>query len=171
MVIWLSVALLTLIGYHFGNIDNNSADAQITIRSPETEIVDEIRCRRLVIVGENDTPRITLGTNFLDRGKIEIFNEDGERRILFGVIASDFDTGGLQIYGKESGGAAVMLGMDHNGGFMALFNKVLKKPVFQAGITNKGDGFAITFDKTGAHTDAIGPKGNTGFVGKRRSRN
>ena len=53
-------SLLTLIGYHFGNIDNNSANAQIRVTPQETEIVDEIRCRELVIVGDDDTPRITL---------------------------------------------------------------------------------------------------------------
>ena len=64
-----------------------------------------------------------------------------------------------------------MLGMDSNGGFMALFNKVRNEPVLQAGITNKGDGFAITFDKAGYQTDVLGPKGPVGVVGKRRSRN
>jgi hypothetical protein len=50
-------SLLTIIGYHFANIDHNAAEAE-----KEDPIVDEIRCRRLVIVDEDDTPHLVLGT-------------------------------------------------------------------------------------------------------------
>lgn len=68
--------LLTLIDYHFGNIDNNRANAQGIVKE-KPEIVDEIRCRRLVIVGDDDTHPIILGTDDFDRGSIQIFNEKG----------------------------------------------------------------------------------------------
>ena len=85
-------SLLTLIGYHFGNIDNNSADAQLLDTSQETEIVDEIRCRKLVIVGKDDTPRITLKTHLLDGGVIQISNENGFQKVALGV-ADNLDKG------------------------------------------------------------------------------
>ena len=151
-------SLLTLIGYHFGNIDNNSADAQVfTIEDPKPEIVDEIRCRKLVIVGDDDTQRIRLVTDSSDRGEIRIYNENWAGRVYLGV-ASD-DTGLFTISGKESGGVAAGLGVDDHGGFMALWNKVFDKPVVQASITNKGEGFIFTHDKTGYQTDSAGSPG------------
>ena len=44
--------LLTLIGYHFGNIENNTADAQ------GLDVQEKIFCRSLAIVDENNVPRI-----------------------------------------------------------------------------------------------------------------
>ena len=110
-------SLLTLIGYHFGNVDSNTASAQ-----KDDPIVDEIRCRKLVIVGENNTPRIALGTDRTDRGEIIIYNEDGARRIRLGVneFVQDIDSGILQIQAKESGSTSVALGVDSYGGYMAL---------------------------------------------------
>ena len=148
-------SLLTLIGYHFGNIDNNSANAQIVITAPE--IVDEIRCRKLIIVGDDGSRRITLGTDFFDRGEIEIYNENWARRVYLGV-AND-DAGSLTILGKGSGGVAAGLGVDSNGGYMALWNKVLDKPVLRTGITDKGNGFILIRDKAGYQTDSEGVKG------------
>ena len=151
-------SLLTLIGYHFGNIDNNSADAQVIFQE-KAPIVDEIRCRKLVIVGDDDTPRIRLGTNSVDRGYINIYNEDGEHRVFLGVAINP-DAGALEIYGKESGGRpAASLSADKHGGFMTLFNKVIDEACLQAGITDKGNGFIATFDKVGSLTNSMGPKG------------
>ena len=104
-------SLLTLIGYHFGNIDNNSANAQrifnseseLVVRAP-SPIQDEIRCRRLVIVGKDNTPRIKLETDLFDRGTIGIYNEDETLRMFLGVMSDD--NGVLEIIGKESGGPA-----------------------------------------------------------------
>ena len=148
-------SLLTLIGYHLGNIDNNNANAQIVITPPE--IVDEIRCRKLIIVGDDDSRRITLGTDFLDRGEIEIYNENWAPRVYLGIANND--AGLLTILGKGSGGVAAGLGVDANGGYMALWNKVLDKSVLRTGITNKGNGFILLRDKAGYQTDSEGVKG------------
>ena len=161
-------SLLTLIGYHFGNIDNNRADAQVEFGVKEkSEIVDEIRCRKLVIVGEDDIPRINLATDGFDHGFIQIFNENGARRVLLNVTHSD--TGSLEIHGKESGGMAAWLSVDDNGGYMALWNKAIDKAVLQAGITNKGKGFILTRDKAGYDTDATGVEGTAIFSDKSRN--
>ncbi len=144
--------LLTVIGYHFGNVDNSNVNAQ-----ENAPIVDEVRCRKLVIVGDDNTPRITLETNFLDRGWIVIYNEDGAQRITLGVDWNDY--GIVAVRGKESGGVAAELGVSDYGGFMALFNKVLDKPVLQAGVTDKGEGFLFTRDKVGYQTGGVGSKG------------
>ena len=153
--------LLTVIGYHFGNIDNNSVNAQ-----ENSPIIDEVRCRRLVIVGADNTPRITLGAGFLDRG-IQIYNEDGEIRINLEVDWRD--RGNITVLGKESGGAAAALGVDDNGGHMVLWNKVIDKPVLQASITNKGEGSIFTRDKTGYQTGSVGPRGT--YIIQEKSRN
>ncbi len=141
--------VLTLIGYHFGNIDNNSVNAQ-----ENSPIVDEVRCRRLVIVGADNTPRITLGTDFLHRGYIQIYNEDGELRIDLDV--DWYDRGIITVLGKESGGIAAQLGVDDNGGYMALWNKLINKAVLQAAVNHKGGAFLLTRDKAGYDTDTAG---------------
>ena len=149
--------LLTLIGYHFGNVDNNSVDAQGIVKE-KAEIVDEIRCRKLVIVGDDDTKRIILETDFRDRGSIGIRNEDGAQRIFLGIRQND--SGSLQVSGsKEFGSMAAELGVDDYGGFMALWNKVLDKSVLEAGITSKGHGYIVIRDKAGEQLRVMGPLG------------
>lgn len=65
--------LLTLIGYHFGSVENNSADAQVAGKTlePPVEIVDELLCRKLVIVDDDDMPRVKL-----DKKGVEILNKN-----------------------------------------------------------------------------------------------
>ena len=67
-------SLLTLIGYHFGNIDNNTANAQQALEKTEN-IVDKLRVRQLEIVGNDNSPRIYLGTN-LDKGQIVVVDDN-----------------------------------------------------------------------------------------------
>ena len=164
-------SLLTLIGYHFGNIDNNTADAQITLPDIENAIIhDEIRCRKLVIVGDDNTPRITLWKTVIDSGMMQIYDEEGTSRVRLGVASSDNnnDIGVLQIRARELGGSAVFLGSDANGGFMSLYNKVSDKPILQTGITNKGEGFILTRDKVGYNTwNAGGGTGSFRSISKR----
>ena len=161
-------SLLTLIGYHFGNIDNNSANAQITITPQETEIVDEIRCRKIVIVGSDGSSRITLGTDKSDHGEIYIYNEDRKERVFLGSY-NDYDDGVIAVWGKESGGIAATLSADLYGGNLTLYNKVNNKPILQAGITAKGDGFVYTRDKVGNKTGGIGPQES--YIHREHSRN
>ena len=67
-------SLLTLIGYHFGDIDNNSVNAQQPSERV-VNIVDKIRVRQLEIVGNDNSPRIYLGTD-LDKGQIKFVGDD-----------------------------------------------------------------------------------------------
>ena len=170
--------LLTLIGYHFGNIDDSNVNAQ-----ENAPIVDEVRCRKLVIVGRDGTPRITLDTKsfnraiapklfgpgldrFYDHGLIEIYNKDGIPRITLGVDMEDYGT--VAVQGKESGGVAAELGVNDDGGFMVLYNKVLDRPVLRAGMSDKGEGIFLTRDKAGYHTGTVGSKGTHEFQGRVR---
>ena len=174
--------LLTLIGYHFGNIENNTADAQVAA----DEVKDVIRCRKLIIVGKGGgfyglgNDRIVLETTDMDRGSISIYNEDGLLpRILLGV-ANNADTGFLKVYGPDNrsgvelgvgtDGArmtlynslsdrAVELGAGTDGGEMQLYNKARNSAVFKAGVTIDGRGYAVTLGIDGQQTDGIGPKG------------
>ena len=45
-----------------------------------------------------------------------------------------------------------MLGVDRNGGCMALWNKLIDTVVVNAAITNKGEGYVGTNDKAGYTT-------------------
>ena len=151
--------LLTLIGYHFGNIENNTADAQVAA----DEVKDVIRCRKLIIVGEGGAlrgpnHRIVLETTDMDRGIITIYNEVGVLpRILLGVTNNE-DTGFLRVYGPDNNlGVQLAAGID--GGKMQLYNKVRNSAVFKAGVTMDGRGYAVTLGIDGQQTDGIGPKG------------
>ena len=159
--------LLTLIGYHFGNVDNNRANAQGIVKE-KPEIVDEIRCRRLVIVGDDDTHRIILGTDDFDRGSIQIFNEEGARRVFLGTMKGS-DGGTLEVTGKELGDVAGVLGTDDYGGFMSLYNKVSNNPVLDAAITSKGHGSIVVRDAVLEQIDVMGPLGT--FTTKQKWRN
>ena len=168
-------SLLTLIGYYFGNIDNNSANAQesreggyATIIRPENKTFDEVHCRRLVIYGNDHTPRVTLATDRSDSGSIEIYSENGARRIFLG-LDNVIDAGTLEVSAKGAGSVSGVLGVDHNGGFLALYNKLIDYPVFYAVITNKGDGLAQTRDRDNHRTNSIGPQGVSEFQGKKRT--
>ena len=165
-------SLLTLIGYYFGNIDNNSANAQepATAVYPENKIVDEVLCRRLVIVGDDNTPRVILWTNPSEHGKIEIYNKNGARRIFLSVTdAGTFDDAGtIEVSGKGVGSVSGVLGVDRNGGFIALYNKLINRPVVHVAINDNGDGLVQTRDRNDNRTDFLGPVGGSIFEGKMR---
>ena len=145
--------LLTLIGYHFGNVDNNSANAQ-----ENTPIVDEVRCRRLVIVGADNTPRVSLGVDSFDRGMVEIGDEHRTRRVYLGV---DAISGKIHLNTMDSrnfpGSVSVMLGTDLYGGYMTLFNRnpASLKPDVHASITSNERGAIVLRDTIGQVTDTM----------------
>ena len=121
-------SLLTIIGYHFGSIDNNGINAE-----EDTPIVDEIQCRRLVVVGEDDTPRVVLSSGFFDgveAGNIDVI---GEGKLLSATIGSDA-----------------------YGGNMAIFNRNQEFPVVHIATTKMGHGVVATRDKDGHLGNALG---------------
>ena len=61
-----------------------------------------------------------------------------------------------------------MLGADANGGFMALFNKLLDKPVAEAAIAQKGHGSIVIRGKVGDQLGVMGPLGIFRTKGKTR---
>ena len=146
-------SLLTLIGYHFGNIDENRADAQ------GVEIIDEIACRKLVIVGDDLTPRIVLKTDDVDNGRLLIFNEKPETRVMLGVIQADRTDAGIVTVSGTGMTLAAKFGANANGGSLSLFNKISDKGVIQAGVTDKGEGIIIMHDSEGNFTDVVGAPG------------
>ena len=125
-------SLLTILGYHFGSIDNNSVNAQETSQTP-VEIVDKLRVRQLEIVGNDNSPRIYMGTD-LDRaeikfvgdtdtsqislkatsdgGQIKLHNRSGKQKIHLGLSK---DRGRILILG-EDGLSKVTLDEDEDGG-------------------------------------------------------
>ena len=150
-------SLLTLIGYHFGNVETNSAVAQ-----KDDPIVDEIRCRRLVIVGEDNTPRIVLETEVDDSGRIAIGNQDRELRLLFRANLSDgVESGSIAVI-AEDGKVAGVISSDMYGGYMAVHtrNGSARKPLAQISTTEDGDGLVVTRDKTDQEVGLIGGEKN-----------
>lgn len=155
-------SLLTLIGYHFGNIDNNTANAQRIFDSGSGPVVrvpkDEIRCRRLVIVGADNTPRITLGLDSFDRGAIEIGDEHRNRRVYLNVATFDGVEGGtIELSAKDSGSVSAILGTDLYGGYMTLYNRnpASIRPVVHASITSNERGAIVLRDTIGQQTDSM----------------
>ena len=144
--------LLTLIGYYFGNVDNNSADAQVVKKAVKT--ADELRCRRLVIVDDNARTRVAL-----NKDGMQMSNEMGHIRISIHINKST-DGGTVQVLSDGlSTGAAAELNVDEYGGSLSLWNKFIDTPVLRACITDKGEGIVITRDRAGDQTSSSGSRG------------
>lgn len=122
-------ALLTLIGYHFGNVDNNTASAQ-----KDDSIVDEIQCRRLVVVGNDGTTRIDLGSEVFDGVETGYINVIGEGKLPSATIRSDAYGGSMAIFNSDS-----------NQEF----------PVVHIATTEKGHGIVATRDKDGQFGNSV----------------
>ncbi|MDE0326518.1 MAG: hypothetical protein OXN27_21540 [Candidatus Poribacteria bacterium] len=144
--------LLTLIGYHFGNVESNNVNAQQSSEST-LDIVDKIRVRQLEIVDDEDTLRVKL-----DRDGIVVYNAMGITRA--GIFVDDEDNGVVLALGPGSAtGAAAALYVDENGGGISLWNKFIAEPVLEAVITDKGEGFILAKDKAGEDTEVLGSGG------------
>ena len=150
-------SLLTLIGYNFGNIETNTATAQ-----KDDAIVDEIQCRRLVVVGDDDTSRVILGTSPDDAGRVLIGNEKSELCLLLSAETSEgFNTGSIVVM-TEGRKVAGVITSDMYGGYMAVHtrNGLARKALVQMSTTEDGDGFLITRDKTEEMVKTIGGEKN-----------
>ena len=137
-------SLLTLIGYHFGNIETNTATAQ-----KDDAIVDEIQCRRLVVVGDDGTTRVDLGSEFFDGVETGYINIIGEGKLPSATIRSSAYGGNMAIYNRDSN---------------------QESPVVQIATTEKGHGIVATYDKDGQLGDSVGspPGEDVSFIGIRR---
>lgn len=169
-------SILTIIGYHFGNIENNAADAQGTVAT-STEIINKIRVRQIEIVGNDNSPRIYMGTD-LDRGQIKfvgdsdtsqmslkaasnggqikLHNRSGKQKILLGL--SD-DRGRIMIVGEDGNNKVVLYEDNHGGGVMVGSSEYGKSearltieefgPMVSAD-SEHGSVDIVTFDRLGA---------------------
>ncbi len=171
-------SLLTIIGYHFGNIANNPAEAQEKADAP---IVDEIRCRRLVVVNEDGetvtkiVPTLdgdgTIAINNKDGevlvniaptvetsdGSIQTYNKDG--KVLVTIGTTETSDGFIRTYNKD-GELVAGIGSDGYGGHMAIWNNKgfenSPKPIVRIGTTDEGNGVIVTKDADGNETDVLG---------------
>lgn len=109
-------SLLTLIGYHFGNIDNNTVNAQQPSES-SVNIVNRIRVRQIEIVGSDNNPRIYLGTD-LDKGQIKFVDDDDTPYIS---LKSTSQGGHINV-NDNSGKTKLKLYVEDQGGKLRLFN-------------------------------------------------
>ena len=159
-------SILTLIGYHFGNIENNTVDAQ-----EDNPITEEIRSRRFVLVGQNDNiPRVVIETTRDGHGSIAIGNQNGMLRLRLKSLIQDngMETGEVTIY-QEEGELIALIGSDQNGGSMSIYNgdrvrdgviTNTLEPVVQIATTTKGHGFVLTKDVDELQTGTLGPRGS-----------
>lgn len=91
-VIFMAVgSLLTIIGYHFGTVDNNSANAQLD-ENPfrPNGVFNAIACRALAITDANGTPRIILGVDDDSQAGVIIVDENQKPQVS--LRASDKDS-------------------------------------------------------------------------------
>ena len=109
-------SLLTLIGYHFGDIDNNTVNAQQPSERV-ANIVDKIRVRQIEIVGSDNNPRIYLGTD-LDKGQIKFVDNDDTPYISLKTTSQ----GGQINVNDNAGKTKFELHVKDHGGNLRLFN-------------------------------------------------
>ena len=152
-------SLLTLIGYHFGNIDNNSVNAQQPSERV-VNIVDKIRVRQLEIVGNDNSPRIYLGTD-LDKGQIKFVGDDDTPYISLRTTSQ-----GGQINVHDSSGKTKLdlrIKKDDNG-TIDLFNRH-EKLVVKIGATDEDAGaVAVHAGPESKATVFLGVMGGNGVV-------
>ena len=130
-------SLLTLIGYHFGDIDNNSVNAQQPSERV-VNIVDKIRVRQLEIVGNDNSPRIYLGTD-LDKGQIKFVGDDDTPHISLRTTSQ----GGQINVHDSSGKTKLDLRIKEGGpGTIDLFNRH-EKPVVTLDTTDEIAGITV----------------------------
>lgn len=128
-------SLLTIIGYHFGNVDKNTVEAEQADLVPDTDAVkyfEKIVCKEFVIV-----------------------NEDVKRVVN---IAPDLDGAGSIITYDKDGKPLAHIGSDNNGGRLAIWHKGFVNnpiPIVRIGTTAEGDGFVITRDAHDRQTDVM----------------
>ena len=87
------------------------------------------------------------------------------------MLGVDRELGGgiVSVHGEEAGRMAAGIFAGPNGGSMALFNEVIDMSILQAGISDNGEGYIMTFNKAGSPTNSMGPERFVGF--KRVKRN
>ena len=141
-------SLLTIIGYHFGNIDNNAAEAEKEDRPPmgfrigaerDDPIADEIRVRRLVIVGEDDTPHIVADTHRV----VEVRKGDNTSRIETAIVIGK--KGGQQLL-LHPDGIHRSVPIEIEEGSM-LYKKGDKLPPFDSGDIVKKSGSIVIVNR------------------------
>ena len=146
-------SLLTIVGYHFGTIDNDSANAQIDIKA-EPVLTDgefnTVRCRNLEILDTDSNTRIVL----TDTGQILILDENGE----VGMVLTVVDRKGVVIVGKTDSKSNATLHAGEYGGMMSISNKK-GEVVLQTCVTENGAGLLKIWDKFGDKLGEIGPPG------------
>ena len=94
--------------------------------APTNVEYDEIRCRSLKVVDVDGNILINLGGDLLGNSMVQVYSKNG----------------------------AAVLGVDENGGFMAIFNKT-RENVLQTCVNDKGEGFIFTTDKVGYKTGGL----------------
>lgn len=155
-IIFMTVgSLLTIIGYHFGSFDNNSADAQLNVQPVLTDgEFDKIRCRNIEIVDADGNTRILLTTDLFGKGFISIPHEDGGSAVLLAV----WDEDGYVTVSRTGDKSAATLHTTKYGGQMSIFSKTGGN-ILQIGTTENRAGYLRTVDKFGDQTGGLGPQG------------
>ncbi len=161
-VIFMAVgSFLTIIGYHFGTVDNNSADAEINIDAAPVLTDGEfnkIRCRNLEIVDADGNTRILLARDLFENGFISIPNKDGESAVVLGNHG-----GGYISVTNADNKSSTTLHTTAYGGQVSIFNKT-GEVVLQTGVTENGVGQLKTWDKFGDEKGEISPLGKYRYL-------
>ena len=154
-------SLLTIVGYHFGTVDNDSANAQIDIKAEPVLTdgeFDTVRCHKIEIVDTDGDTRIGLSTDILGNGFISIPEENGKNAVVLGNHSGGY----ISVTNADNKSAATLHTTEY-GGQVSIFNKT-GDVVLQAGVTENGVGQLKTWDKFGDEKGEISPQGKYRYL-------
>ena len=107
-------SILTIAGYLLATLTSD-VTAQPKTDKSEPLIVDEIVCRKLRVVDENDKTRVLIGAHSLPGGFMTVYNANGKKAVsILGFM------GGSITVKRADGKTAVSIGVVSDHGYMAV---------------------------------------------------
>ena len=160
-------SILTIAGYLLATLTSD-VTAQSETDKSEPLFVNEIVCRKLRVVDENDKTRTVVDISSTSRGSgyMNVNRADGQNVVRIGEVlnggfmdvgrpdgetavfisSNDAENGGLvSVQGKEGG--STQLSVNEYGGNLGIFGKTDNKTRVQLSINEKGHGTINTWDK------------------------
>lgn len=155
-------SLFTLAGYMLAILTTGGLTPQNATAQPDTQVIDEIICKRLRVVDADGKPSVVVQSSFNDGGRIRIYNK--QRDVGVGIGS---DTIYLQnINGKESiaisahvigghirvrnnkGNVAIDIAGFDTGGEIGIYNET-KNTIARLGVAESQGGLLTIYNEAG----------------------